>query len=166
MKKRIFLMALTTIMLCLACNNINKQESMNKPDNQIRKDIFQKGEKASSEYFTGIVWLNMLVQKDTNNNYSVADVKFDPGAKTNWHTHPAGQVLLVTEGEGYYQEKGKPARKLSKGDVVIIPANVEHWHGAAHNSSFTHIAITNYKDNVNVVWLKPVTDEEYVSLLR
>lgn len=159
-------MAATTISLFIAGNNIKKQESMKETDKQIRNDVFPKGEKASTDYFTGTVWVNMLVQKDNNNNYTVADVKFEPGAKTNWHTHPAGQVLLVTEGQGYYQEKGKPARKLSKGDVVNIPANVEHWHGATHENHFTHIAISNYKENTNVVWLKPVTDEEYMSLLR
>jgi 4-carboxymuconolactone decarboxylase len=166
MKKLIFSMAMFAILLFIACNNTKKEQGMKESDKQISNDIFPKGEKASSDYFTGAVSVNMLVQRDENNNYTVADVKFEPSAKTNWHTHPVGQVLLVTEGQGYYQEKGKPARKLSKGDVVIIPANVEHWHGATHDSHFTHIAITNYKENVNVVWLKPVTEEEYNSLLN
>ena len=72
-----------------------------------------------------------------------------------------GQVLLVTEGQGFYQEKGKPARPLKKGDVVNIPENVEHWHGASAQNKLVHIAITNYKRDENVVWLKPVTDKEY-----
>ena len=86
---------------------------------------------------------------------------FEPGARSNWHTHPAGQTLLVTEGKGLYQEKGKPIRTLNKGDVILCDADIEHWHGASPESGMTHVAITNYKGDNNVTWLKPVTDEEY-----
>ena len=123
--------------------------------------IFPKGDKLSNEYFTGNAYLKPLVAKDNNNEFSLGSVTFEPGARTNWHTHPKGQVLLVTEGQGFYQEKGKPARALKKGDVVNIPENVEHWHGASSNTMFVHIAITNYKENENVRWLQPVSDEEY-----
>lgn len=78
-----------------------------------------------------------------------------------WHTHPRGQVLIVTEGEGFNQEKGKSAQRIKKGDVINIPAYVEHWHGATANSEMVHIAITNYKGEENVIWLQPVTDEEF-----
>ena len=88
-------------------------------------------------------------------------MKFERGCRNNWHTHPAGQIMLNTEGNGYYQEKGKPARSLSKGDVVVIPSNIEHWHGATQDSSFTHIAVTNITEEGAVIWLTPVTDEEY-----
>lgn len=155
-------MTLITFMLFLSCEHFKIKQDMKDLNVELEKAIFPKGEKASNDYFTGTVWLTMLIQRDNNNNYTVADVKFEPGARTNWHTHPSGQVLLVTEGKGFYQEKGKTARLLKKGDVVNIPADVEHWHGAAPDSYFTHIAITNYKENVNVVWLKPVTDNEYI----
>jgi len=126
--------------------------------------IFPKGNKAPADYFTGNAWVNILVQKDETGNYAVGDVVFEPGCRNNWHTHPAGQILLVTDGKGFYQEKGKPARPLNKGDVVIIPSNVEHWHGASRDSSLTHIAITNNTSEGAVNWLSRVTDEEYNSV--
>lgn len=123
--------------------------------------IFPKGEKTSPDYFTGTAWLNILVAKDETGNYSIGNVEFEPGCRNNWHTHPAGQILLITEGKGLYQEKGKPVRSLAKGDVVVIPSQVEHWHGATRDSSFTHIAITNITEKGAINWLTPVTDEEY-----
>ena len=80
--------------------------------------IFTKGEKASPDYFTGTAWVNILVPQDETGNYTVGDVVFEPGCRNNWHTHPAGQILLVTSGYGYYQERGKSAKSLTKGDVV------------------------------------------------
>jgi 4-carboxymuconolactone decarboxylase len=126
--------------------------------------IFAKGEPASQDYFCGQAWVNMLVPKNETGNFSVADVVFEPGCRNNWHTHPAGQILLVTDGLGFYQEKDQPARALAKGDVVVIPSGVVHWHGAAKNSSFTHIAINSIANNVAVNWLDRVTDEEYESV--
>lgn len=128
---------------------------------QNNSSLFPQGEKLSSDWFTGNAYLYPLLAKDKNNEFSLGSVTFQPGARTNWHTHPKGQVLIVTEGEGFYQETGRPAQALKKGEVVNIPENVEHWHGASDRSIFVHIAITNYKDDKNVVWLKPVTDEEY-----
>ena len=139
---------------------------MDTTKNQTNDIIFAKGEKASADYFTGEVWVNIMLTKDQNDFYSIADVKFQPRARTHWHTHPAGQVLLVTEGKGYYQEKGKPAQSLAKGDVYEIPANIEHWHGAASDRRFVHIALTNYKNGEVVEWLNPVTDEEYKSAIK
>lgn len=135
---------------------------MNPSEHQNR--IFPLGEKTSSDYFTGTAWLNILVPQDETGSYAIGNVYFEPGARNNWHTHPAGQILLITDGMGYYQEKGQPARSLSKGDVVMIPSHVEHWHGAASNSSLTHIAITNQTDKGAVQWLVPVTDQEYMSV--
>lgn len=123
--------------------------------------LFPKGEKLSNNYFTGNAFLTPLLAKDKNNEFAIGNVTFEPGARTHWHTHPKGQVLIVTEGKGFYQEKGKPAQRLKKGDVVNIPENIEHWHGASANSTFIHIAITNFKGEQNVVWLQPVTNEEY-----
>ena len=123
--------------------------------------IFPKGDPLSPDYFTGPAFLYPLLAKDKNNEFALGSVTFEPGARTIWHTHPKGQVLIVIEGEGFYQERGKPAQHLKKGDVVNIPENVEHWHGSTAQSKFVHIAITNYKDDQNVVWLKPVSDQEY-----
>jgi len=129
-------------------------------------DIFPKGQPLPKEWFSGEAFLTPLVAKDKNNEFSAGSIIFEPKARTNWHTHPKGQVLLVTDGEGFYQEKGQPARSIKKGDVVNIPENIEHWHGASATSKMTHIAITNYKDDVQVTWLKPVSDEEYKSVHR
>lgn len=123
--------------------------------------IFPKGERASPDYFTGNAFLKMLVPADGIFNCSVANVEFEPGARNNWHTHPGGQILIVTHGKGYYQEKGKPIQPLQIGDVVKIPPNLVHWHGAAPDSEFTHIAINTNTSTGIVDWLAPVTDEEY-----
>jgi quercetin dioxygenase-like cupin family protein len=158
-KNRITVMLIIgIILLIMACKNDKNQLKMTQ---QNTTSLFPKGEKLGNEYFTGNAFLKPLLAKDNNNEFALGSVTFEPGARTIWHTHPKGQVLIVTEGEGFYQEKGKPAQALKKGDVINIPENTEHWHGASATSTFVHIAITNYKGDQNVVWLKPVTDEEY-----
>ena len=122
--------------------------------------IFPKGVKSPAENFTGTAWVNRLVQKDETGTYSIGNVVFEPGARTNWHLHPAGQTLIVIDGKGLYQEKGKPVRVIGKGDVIIAASNIEHWHGATQDSSLIHIAITNLKDG-GVKWLQAVSNDEY-----
>lgn len=123
---------------------------------------FEKGEiNPYSEFFTGETHLNMLVKKDDVFNSSIGNVTFKKGARTNWHKHSGGQILLVTMGVGRYQERNKEIQELKRGDVVKIPPNVEHWHGAAPNSEFAHISIeTNIPNNVTT-WLDKVSDNEY-----
>lgn len=125
------------------------------------QSIFPKGNPLSPDYFTGSAFLHPLLAKDKNNEFALGSVTFEPGARTVWHSHPKGQVLIVTEGEGFYQEKSKLAQHLKKGDVVNIPENVIHWHGASANSKFVHIAITNFQGEENVVWLEPVSEADY-----
>lgn len=124
--------------------------------------IFEQGEiNPYGKFFTGQTYLTRLSAKDDVFNSSIANVTFEPGARTNWHHHSGGQILLVLNGEGRYQEKGKKIQVLRKGDVVRIAPDVEHWHGAAPDSWFTHISVeTNLPDN-ETTWLNPVTDEEY-----
>jgi quercetin dioxygenase-like cupin family protein/alkylhydroperoxidase/carboxymuconolactone decarboxylase family protein YurZ len=130
-----------------------------------QKAVYPKGNQLSNDRFSGVAWLQSLVTtSDTEGFYSIGQVTFEAAARTYWHTHPAGQILLCTDGYGWYQERGKPARKLAKGEVVIIPKDVEHWHGAASDSPFVHIAVTNYRDGSGVTWLGAVTDEEYNNL--
>jgi quercetin dioxygenase-like cupin family protein len=138
---------------------------MNNAENQ--NVIFPLGEKASPDYFTGDAWAKYLVLPDnTPFECFVGNVVFAPGARNNWHSHPSGQILLCTEGTGYYQEKGKPIQVLHKGDVVNILPDVVHWRGASHDSRFTHIAINPNVEKGTVTWLEKVTDEEYNSIKK
>jgi quercetin dioxygenase-like cupin family protein len=134
---------------------------MNTSENQSPNTIFPKGDRAPAEYFTGTAWVKMLVPNDPTFNSAIGNVVFEPGTRNNWHTHPGGQILIVTDGIGYYQEKGKPIQLLQKGDVVTIPPDLVHWHGASPDSEFTHIAISTNTQKGIVDWLNPVTDEEY-----
>ena len=119
------------------------------------------GEKLSpNPNFTGEVWLAPLSeQKELN--VPMANVTFEPGCRNSWHSHKAGQLLIATAGIGYYQEKGQPARRLFPGDIVEIAPDVVHWHGAAPDSWFAHIAITTNPQINAAVWLDPVNDEQY-----
>ena len=128
--------------------------------------IFPKGIKVEGpmkKVFAGDAWLSMLVT-EPEFNCPVYNVTFAPKARNSWHSHPGGQILLVTSGEGYYQEKGKPARHLKVGDVVKIPANVKHWHGATADKEFVHIGITANPEKGDAQWFEPVSDEEYDNL--
>jgi 4-carboxymuconolactone decarboxylase len=165
MKKITIGLMICAALFSAACSNQQpantEQAKKEKTENKNEGTIFPKGEKAPVETFTGTVYVQPLAPKNENNNFSVASVTFEPGARANWHIHPAGQTILVTEGRGLYQEKGKAIRTLNKGDVVLCNADIEHWHGASPESRMTHIVITNYKGDSQVNWLKPVLDEEY-----
>ncbi|MDD6173650.1 MAG: cupin domain-containing protein [Elusimicrobia bacterium] len=124
--------------------------------------VFAMGDKNPyGKFFTGQTYLNMLSGNDSVFNAPIGNVTFEPGARTNWHKHSGGQILLVLAGEGRYQERGKEIQILHKGDVVRIAPDVEHWHGAAPKSWFTHISVeTNVPAN-EAQWLEAVTDAEY-----
>jgi len=127
------------------------------------KQIFPLGEKndANAQYFIGQSYLAVL----TKDNVTSYNVTFEPGCRNNWHIHhKGGQILYCTAGNGWYQEEGKPARALHPGDVVSIPAGVKHWHGAAKDSWFAHIALMVPAEGATHEWLNPVTDEEYNKL--
>ena len=106
-------------------------------------------------------YLNML----TTERVPIGNVTFAPGCRNNWHIHhKGGQILLVTGGRGYYQEWGQPARELRTGDIVNIPPEVKHWHGAAKDSWFQHLAVEVPAEGASNEWLEPVSDEAYDSL--
>lgn len=127
------------------------------------KDIFPRGEEntAFAQYFVGQSYLNMLSLEQV----VIGNVTFEPGCRNNWHIHHAksggGQILMVTGGKGYYQEWGKQARLLRPGDVVNIPAGVKHWHGAAPDSWFSHLAVEVPGEETKTEWCEPVSDENY-----
>lgn len=116
------------------------------------------------KYFKGKTWLKML----TTEGVPIANVTFEPGSRNNWHIHHAdqngGQILLCTAGRGWYQEWGKAAQAMRPGDVVVIPANVKHWHGAAKDSPFVHLAVETPGENGKTEWLEPVADADYDKL--
>jgi len=125
--------------------------------------IFPKGEISTTDNHTGKIWLNELSVSDSVFTNSIALATFAPGAKLDWHIHPAGQILLITEGNGYYQEKGKAVQIVHKGDIIKCLPGVAHWHGASPNSSFAYNAVTPTTKG-KTQWLQRVTDEEYKSV--
>ncbi|NEW01496.1 cupin domain-containing protein [Bacillus megaterium] len=121
--------------------------------------IFPLGQKVEAN-FSGDAYLKMVFTDEKPLNTSIGNVTFAPGSRNNWHSHKVGQVLLVTGGEGWYQEEGKAAQLVKKGDVVNIPPNVKHWHGATKDSWFVHLAMTPGETE----WLEPVDDEWFNKL--
>lgn len=158
LKSGIYILLAVIILPFTAISQTKMQTEMT---NNQDASIFPKGDKLPDSHFTGNAYLMPLLEKDKNNDFVMGSVTFETGARTNWHTHPKGQVLIVTEGAGFYQEKGRSARPIKKGDVVNVPENTEHWHGAAAATKLVHIAITNFKGDTNVVWLKPVSEIDY-----
>ena len=130
------------------------------------RQIFPQGGEntAYAQYFVGTSYLSILSKEQV----FIGNVTFEPGCRNNWHIHKStkggGQILLVTAGRGWYQEWGKPARELHPGDVVNIPANVKHWHGAAKDSWFAHLAVEVPGEDTANEWLEAVSDEDYSKL--
>jgi quercetin dioxygenase-like cupin family protein len=123
--------------------------------------LLDRGTRIISKNFTGTVYLNMLVNQDSIYYTNMGNVSFQPGARTNWHSHQGGQILLVTSGRGYYQEKDKPKQIIRAGDIVKCPPNVLHWHGATPTDSMVHIAIGTNLHNGSVLWQEAVSDSIY-----
>lgn len=131
-----------------------------KPENI---SVFPMGEKneAFAQYFVGQSYLNML----STERVTIGNVTFEPGCRNNWHIHhKGGQILLCTAGRGYYQEWGKEAQELHTGDVVNIPPEVKHWHGAAKDSWFAHLAVEVPAEGASNEWLEVVNEEDYEKL--
>ena len=129
------------------------------------QEIIPGGTQASTvgpaAWFTGRVRVDPVWAADANINVSGLWVTFEPGARSAWHTHPAGQRLVVVSGQGLTQEWGKPVQVLRPGDVVVCPPGVKHWHGAGPTTAMTHLAVTGTLDGKNVTWLEKVSDQQY-----
>lgn len=131
-------------------------------------NVFGKGfaNTAFAKYFIGNSYLNPLTKPE--DNMGLFNVTFEPGCRNNWHIHHAksggGQLLICTAGEGWYQEEGKPAVSLVPGSVIVIPANVKHWHGARRDSWFSHIAMEIAGEETSNEWCEPVDDAAYDAL--
>ena len=135
-----------------------------------KQNVFGTGNAntAYAQYFIGESFLNPLTKPETG--IFLANVTFEPGCRNNWHIHHAksggGQILVCVAGRGYYQEWGKKAIEMLPGDVVNIPANVKHWHGASADSCFSHLAIEVPGENTSNEWLEAVSDEEYFNAIN
>jgi quercetin dioxygenase-like cupin family protein len=116
----------------------------------------------AAQYFTGSVVVDPLFNANHHTPASGGNVTFEPGARSAWHTHPAGQILIVTSGTGWMQDEGGTKREIKPGDVIWTPPGVKHWHGATATTSMTHTAITNVKDGKNVEWMEKVSDDQYL----
>jgi quercetin dioxygenase-like cupin family protein len=138
----------------------NASESR-RTEQQISRAGTQAAVAGPADYFTGRVRVDPLFPATDEINASGAYVSFEPGARSAWHTHPAGQRLVVTSGVGRVQEWGKPMQEIHPGDVIVCPPGVKHWHGAAPASAMTHLAVTGSVDGKSVQWLEKVTDEQY-----
>ena len=166
--KKVFALMMLAISLLMS-SAYAAEENTNKEEKQMHQEfttVFVRGAKndAYAKYFVGQSYLNMLSLEQV----VIGNVTFEPGCRNNWHVHHAdkggGQILICVAGRGYYQEWGKEARELLPGDVVNIPAGVKHWHGAAPNSWFAHLAIEVPGENTRNEWCEPVAEKEYRSL--
>jgi quercetin dioxygenase-like cupin family protein len=128
---------------------------------ELKRNGTQASYRGPAECFTGTVRVDPLFAATAPSRVSAAAVTFEPGARSNWHTHPLGQRLVVTGGCGYVQSWGGPVRILRPGDVLVCPPDEKHWHGAAPGTALTHIAIQEELNGKAVEWLEPVTDEQY-----
>ena len=159
---KIFLPSIFCV-LTTACNNNKNQEKMNTNKSELN-EIFPKGKKGPSETFTGNAYNIGLVDADSTYTTAVGNVYFEAGARSNWHSHPAGQILIITDGVGYHQIEGQPIEIIKKGSVVKCPPNVLHWHGASADVGLQQLYIVPNTEKGIVNWEEAVTDAVYKSL--
>lgn len=155
--KNIVLLVFSCIAVSIATRNYAQETTNSELTNN---HCLPKGNRITNDNFTGIAYLKVLMDADSLNPTMVGNVSFEAGARTKWHVHPGGQILLVLGGVGYYQEKGQAKKILRRGDVVKCPANVPHWHGVSQELAFVQMAITN-RHLGETVWLQRVTEDEY-----
>lgn len=151
----------TVLIIALAFSACNNENSITMDSTQEVQAIFPQGQKGSPEFFTGNAYNYGLVPNDSTYNLLVGNVYFEPGARSNWHTHPAGQILIITDGVGYHQIEGQPKQTIRKGDVVKCPPNVRHWHGASADTGLQQLYIVPNTEKGIVEWMEAVTDEQF-----
>lgn len=153
------------VTVLMSCNNNKNQNNMEAAVPKISDFPVGKENTDYARYFSGRSWLALLTSnKDLN--VPMFNVTFEPGCRNDWHSHSGGQILIAVGGVGYYQERGKNAVRMEPGDIIEIGPDIEHWHGAAPDSWFSHIGIEcNPKINKNT-WLEPVSDEEYAGAVK
>lgn len=147
--------------LIVACNNPEKKQAKTQNSKETLNFIFPKGEEGPDKNFTGNAYNIGLVEADSVLTTAVGNVHFEPGARSNWHSHPAGQILIITGGVGYHQIGGQPIETIKKGDVVKCPPNVRHWHGASPDVGLQQLYIVPNTEKGIVNWQETVSDEQY-----
>mgnify|MGYP003409769632 CR=1 FL=1 len=164
MKKTLksFALLMVSSITILSCNTRNQEEI--KEDKNELTEIFPKGEKGPSENFIGNAYHVGLVDADSTLTTTVGNVYFEPGARSNWHSHPAGQILIITDGVGYHQIEGQSIEIIKKGSVIKCPPNVRHWHGASAEVGLQQLYIVPNTEKGIVNWDEAVTDEVYKSV--
>ena len=160
------ILAAVAISLCILASGAQSQTSKDQGAIRITRSGSQPSRQGPAENFTGSVRVDPLFQANAPARASGSLVTFEPGARTAWHTHPLGQILIVTAGTGRVQRWGDPVDEIRQGDVVWIPPGQKHWHGAAPNSSMAHIAIVEQLDGKSVEWMEKVSDAQYGAPLR
>ncbi len=150
--------------ILLGCNGDKAPSSESTSTGSDRQPLFPRGEKGPASNFTGNAYNTPLLPNDSTYHTLVGNVYFEKGARSNWHVHPAGQILIVIDGEGYHQLEGGPRQLMKKGDVVKCPPNAKHWHGATEKGSLTQMYILPNTQKGIVTWMEPVTDEQYTSM--
>jgi quercetin dioxygenase-like cupin family protein len=135
--------------------------SVNAQEMTITRAGAQASYKGPEQYFTGTVRVDPVFTGAAPSTTTGGAVTFEPGARSAWHTHPAGQVLIVTSGVGRVQQWGGPVQEIRPGDVIVTPPGVKHWHGAAATTAMTHLAIQESVAGKNVTWMEKVSDEQY-----
>lgn len=150
-------------LLATACGNNPGTSNETAKEGYDLNTIFPKGVKIENNNFEGVAYLEWLMRDTENFDCTLGNVTFEPGCRNSWHSHPGGQILIVTAGEGYYQERGKPIQLIKKGDIVPIKPNVVHWHGATPDSPMEHLAVGTRNNMGPAVWYEPVSDEDYLS---
>ncbi|HLJ45508.1 MAG TPA: carboxymuconolactone decarboxylase family protein [Bryobacteraceae bacterium] len=156
----------TVISLCMFGSGATGQTSENQETIRITRGEPRPSRPAPADNFTGSVRIDSSFQAIAPARMAGARVTFEPGARTAWHSHPLGQILIVTSGTGRVQRWGDPVDEIRQGDVVWIPPGQKHWHGAAPNSSMTHVAIVEQLEGKSVEWMEKVSDAQYGAALR
>ncbi|SRR5690606_8397979 len=164
--KKLAIVSVVSLLLVMGmgCTTKTERQETMKLEKTELNAIFPKGEKGSAEWFTGNAYPVGLVEADSIHTTLAGNVYFEPGARSHWHTHPSGQILIITDGIGYHQIEGQPIEIMKKGDVVKCPPNVKHWHGASPEVGLQQLYIIPNTEQGIVEWLEPVTDEVYNNL--
>ena len=151
----------TSILFLLFSCNSEETQKVTITEKEAIEAIFPQGTQGPAENFTGKAYAYSLVPNDTTLTTLVGNVYFEPGARSNWHIHPAGQILIITSGNGFHQIEGQPKQALKKGDTVTCPPGVRHWHGASIEAGMQQIYILPNTEKGIVTWMEAVTDEVY-----